>query len=223
MAHVCMTLVVWTGVDPLADEYGGISPYVYCLSNPVKYIDPNGKKVVVWYRNKQGEYCQFIFTGFHGKNYIVYPINQFVADFLQAYLYNVRNGGGDKMKEAVLNDKYKIYVDDAANLDEYKTFFSPGRQPTIYWESRKGLKNSYGGKQSPATRLEHEFDHAIDNINNSHNHRIRREEADAQYDNKEEKRVITGSERKTARANKEDIRYNHKGKTFDVSGSTKVY
>lgn len=216
-------LVVWTGVDPLADEYGGISPYVYCLSNPVKYIDPNGKKVVVWYRNKQGEYCQFIFTGFHGKNYIVYPINQFVADFLQAYLYNVRNGGGDKMKEAVLNDKYKIYVDDAANLDEYKTFFSPGRQPTIYWESRKGLKNSYGGKQSPATRLEHEFDHAIDNINNSHNHRIRREEADAQYDNKEEKRVITGSERKTARANKEDIRYNHKGKTFDVSGSTKVY
>ena len=216
-------LVVWTGVDPLADEYGGISPYVYCLSNPVKYIDPNGKKVVVWYRNKQGEYCQFIFTGFHGKNYIVYPRNQFVADFLQAYLYNVRNGGGDKMKEAVLNDKYKIYVDDAANLDEYKTFFSPGRQPTIYWESRKGLKNSYGGKQSPATRLEHEFDHAIDNINNSHNHRIRREEADAQYDNKEEKRVITGSERKTARANKEDIRYHHKGKTFDVSGSTKVY
>ena len=216
-------LVVWTGVDPLADEYGGISPYAHCLSNPVKYIDPNGKKVVVWYRNKQGEYCQFIFTGFHGKNYIVYPRNQFVADFLQAYLYNVRNGGGDKMKEAVLNDKYKIYVDDAANLDESKTFFSPGRQPTIYWESRKGLKNSYGGKQSPATRLEHEFDHAIDNINNSHNHRIRREEADAQYDNKEEKRVITGSERKTARANKEDIRYNHKGKTFDVSGSTKVY
>lgn len=216
-------LVVWTGVDPLADEYGGISPYAYCLSNPVKYIDPNGKKVVVWYRNKQGEYCQFIFTGFHGKNYIVYPRNQFVADFLQAYLYNVRNGGGDKMKEAVLNDKYKIYVDDAANLDESKTFFSPGRQPTIYWESRKVLKNSYGGKQSPATRLEHEFDHAIDNINNSHNHRIRREEADAQYDNKEEKRVITESERKTARANKEDIRYNHKGKTFDVSGSTKVY
>ena len=115
--------------------------------------------------------------------------------------------------------------EDSYNLikDEYKTFFSPGRQPTISWESRKGLKNSYGGKQSPATRMEHEFDHAIDNINNSHNHRIRREEADAQYDNKEEKRVITGSERKTARANKEDIRYNHKGKTFDVSGSTKVY
>ena len=38
-------LVVWTGVDPLADEYGGISPYVYCLSNPVNRIDPDGRKV----------------------------------------------------------------------------------------------------------------------------------------------------------------------------------
>ena len=38
-------LVVWTGVDPLADEYGGISPYVYCLSNPVNNIDTDGKKV----------------------------------------------------------------------------------------------------------------------------------------------------------------------------------
>ena len=38
-------LVVWTGVDPLADEYGGISPYVYCLSNPVNIMDPDGKKV----------------------------------------------------------------------------------------------------------------------------------------------------------------------------------
>ena len=39
-------LVVWTGVDPLADEYGGISPYVYCHNNPVNAIDPDGKKVI---------------------------------------------------------------------------------------------------------------------------------------------------------------------------------
>ena len=39
-------LVVWTGVDPLADECGGISPYVYCGDNPVNAIDPDGKKVI---------------------------------------------------------------------------------------------------------------------------------------------------------------------------------
>ena len=37
-------LVVWTGVDPLADECGGISPYVYCGDNPISYVDNNGMK-----------------------------------------------------------------------------------------------------------------------------------------------------------------------------------
>lgn len=91
-------------------------------------------------------------------------------------MYNVKNGGGEKMQEAVLNNEYSIYLDDAANYEEPETYFSSGRQPTIYWESRKGLKISHGGKQSPATRLEHEFDHAIDNSNNSLKHRIRQDQ-----------------------------------------------
>ena len=35
-------LVVWTGVDPLADEYGDVSPYVYCLNNPMRLVDYKG-------------------------------------------------------------------------------------------------------------------------------------------------------------------------------------
>lgn len=29
-------------IDPLAEKYYSISPYVYCAGNPVRYIDPNG-------------------------------------------------------------------------------------------------------------------------------------------------------------------------------------
>ena len=36
-------------------------------------------------------------------------------------------------------------------------------------------------------------------------------------------RTITGSERKTAKANKEAIRYDHYGETFDVSDPTKIH
>jgi RHS repeat-associated protein len=36
----------WDRVDPLAEKYYSISPYVYCVNNPIKYIDPNGAYVV---------------------------------------------------------------------------------------------------------------------------------------------------------------------------------
>lgn len=34
-------------VDPLCEKYYWISPYAYCLNNPVNAIDPDGKKVVI--------------------------------------------------------------------------------------------------------------------------------------------------------------------------------
>jgi len=34
---------IWISVDPLAEKYPNISSYVYCLNNPVKYVDPDGK------------------------------------------------------------------------------------------------------------------------------------------------------------------------------------
>ena len=33
----------WDRVDPLAHEYYSISPYVYCMNNPVKFVDPDGR------------------------------------------------------------------------------------------------------------------------------------------------------------------------------------
>jgi hypothetical protein len=32
-------------MDPLCEKYYSISPYAYCLNNPIKYVDPNGESV----------------------------------------------------------------------------------------------------------------------------------------------------------------------------------
>ena len=37
----------WLSVDPLADKYPYISPYAYCNWNPIKYVDPDGKRIIV--------------------------------------------------------------------------------------------------------------------------------------------------------------------------------
>jgi RHS repeat-associated protein len=37
-------LSIWLSPDPLSDKYPEISPYAYAAWNPVKYIDPDGRK-----------------------------------------------------------------------------------------------------------------------------------------------------------------------------------
>ena len=41
----------FTTIDPLAEKYPNISPYVYCNGNPVRYIDPDGRneKIYRWF------------------------------------------------------------------------------------------------------------------------------------------------------------------------------
>jgi RHS repeat-associated protein len=48
-------LPVWDRVDPLAEKYYGISPYVYCHDNPVNLIAPDGKKVVLFATKLPGD------------------------------------------------------------------------------------------------------------------------------------------------------------------------
>ncbi len=35
----------WTSPDPLAEKYYDWSPYVYCVGNPIKFVDPDGRHV----------------------------------------------------------------------------------------------------------------------------------------------------------------------------------
>lgn len=45
----------WTSVDPHAEKYYSISPYAYCMNNPVKYIDPDGRKITGFYIDNKGK------------------------------------------------------------------------------------------------------------------------------------------------------------------------
>ena len=46
---------LWYGVDPLAEKYPSVGGYVYCMENPTKLIDPNGKETHVAL-NEDGTY-----------------------------------------------------------------------------------------------------------------------------------------------------------------------
>lgn len=85
---------------------------------------------------------------------------------------------------------------------------------TINWDPRSGLAVSDGsGNQSAAMGLAHEIDHKVGGLKNP-------KDTGDDYDNTEEKRVITGSETKIAKELGEPTRTDHRGAAVELSSST---
>ncbi len=45
--HYHSALSIWLSVDPMSDKYPGVSPYVYCANNPIRLVDPDGRRIIV--------------------------------------------------------------------------------------------------------------------------------------------------------------------------------
>ena len=120
-------LVVWTGVDPLADEYGGISPYVYCGDNPVNAIDPDGKKVIPIRFIGSGEVTYYRSPLQFQKAMIAFGKTSFgrqiLADFTpkDKYIYGVRGNG----KYA----DYNLVIEEIDYIDNMKQFLHFNKNP----------------------------------------------------------------------------------------------
>ena len=65
----------WGTPDPLAEKYKSLSPYNYCLNNPVKFVDPDGRKPRI-YIETQGVGHVFVTIG-KGENTIVYTYGRY--------------------------------------------------------------------------------------------------------------------------------------------------
>ena len=58
-------LSLWLSVDPMADKYPSLSPYNYCAWNPMKLVDPDGRKIFAANAETQKYIAQYI-TDFFG-------------------------------------------------------------------------------------------------------------------------------------------------------------
>jgi RHS repeat-associated protein len=187
----------FTTVDPLAEKYYSISPYAYCANNPVKFVDIDGKKL-----------------------YFAPGVSkEFKKQFAATVKYMNSKGTGGILKK--INDSSKkVYIKE----ENGKSSFDPNTN-TIKWDPDLGVITTNGTILSPATVLNHEADHANQNITNPEKQKTDENTPDANYSNKEEKRVIEGTEQTTARKHGEIedgevTRTNHSGVYYETKNPT---
>lgn len=205
-------------VDPLSEKYYGMSPYSYCGGSPVRYVDPDGKYINIVYSSGGSDRC----FRYYGQNDGI-PDNDFVHAVIDMYKYNKTNweasayDGLCPSTTLVESKTLGLYVyHNMRGLSQYDRM--NGGIPYITIDPYAGMKTETGVVLSPATIFAHEADHAIDDLTDNASHYYRKDTRDDNYDNAEEKRVITGSEQKVAKANGElstatTSRFSHNGTT----------
>lgn len=196
----------WLSPDPLAAKYPQVSPYVYCLNNPIIFIDPDGR----------------IVKPAPGSN------KAFIDNYNAASNLLISKGVGGSFNQLVSSSDVYYIQEDA------KSYYNAATM-TISWNPSSALEVNDKVVLSPTGIFGHEIEHAK-NHDDARKAWMNGEEnafydwvagtqngTSANYKSKEEENVITGAEQRIAKAlgsigENETTRNSYIGKTVRVEG-----
>ena len=98
-------LSIWLSVDPMADKYPSLSPYVYCANNPIKLVDPNGEE---WYVNQDG----YIKEGDNKDDHTLYAVKGKENTFGDRLTYQRGDRKGQDISMPIDDDVMKSFNTD---------------------------------------------------------------------------------------------------------------
>ncbi|MDY3525979.1 type IV secretion protein Rhs [Riemerella anatipestifer] len=209
---------IWLNVDPLAEKYPFTSPYTYTNNNPIMFVDPDGKDIIIWYLASDGKMRTYDYK--YGKNYT--GKNKYLIAFHKAANALIKSGASENLK-ALEENSTKVWISDKNYSDDIGPNFNPENM-IISWKPNKGLRTTNGKELTPTAILDHELDHARQYVENPDKYLLNvLKKTGDDYDNAEEMRVIQGSEQSTAKKlglikNKENTRKDHRGTIYNTAG-----
>ena len=150
--------------DPLAAKYPHLSPYIYCANNPLKFIDPNGREIWIYYDDDEGKRQSMLYSA----NMKYEGSNAFVSASVN-YLNSVYSNGGAGVMDVLIgsNNSFNMLnqtpTDKNGNpLDALKFSEASGGGGDIYAGM---LTNSKYSDFSKVEGVSHELFHGLQHEN----------------------------------------------------------
>jgi RHS repeat-associated protein len=126
----------WMNLDPHADTYMSLSPYSSFANNPLSFVDPDGKDILFWQKNKEGEWEQVEYSKLSKdaqKAVEAFAKTETGFDFLKDFANK-----GDKIGEVEFGEDGK-FVKHELSLGEYSKYY--GTQGASGTKNKKGDGN----------------------------------------------------------------------------------
>ena len=240
------TLGRWMNVDPLAEKYPSISSFAYVANNPIYYIDPDGRKIIIHYQvdgeNRTHNYKYG--SSYDGDNkYLneVYSALNYIIENDADFKNVIKTLAGDEIGDVNLFSNIKEtnkLIDHPRGASYFDSEGLNTGGADIIWDSRKGVEftNIKGlwsfitgkgyteeGFVSPAEVLLHELGHAKNFLKDSDQYMKDHDQHFSGFTNKEEYNVIRFIENPASRKlGRKVIRKGHYGSFYNTVSPTSI-
>ena len=150
----------WLSPDPLAEKYYGHSPYLFCAANPMRYVDPEGRAIVIR-DNQNNSLSEFEWREIDG-NWGFYDENDAIYSGKDPYIYSasmalstlMMGKEGAAMIKEIVGRSERVLI--GMNRDGSNDYYPSSK--TIAWNPEKSLIGA------SFLSLGHEMAHALDDL-----------------------------------------------------------
>lgn len=148
----------WPTQDRFAEKYYSVSPYAFCLNNPIRLIDPNGQEVWIYYQDDDGNETKMSYTA----NMVYKGSNSFVSNMVDN-LNAVYDNGGNKMLDLLIGSEnaYNVLNEDPIEEGAGGAFRRNMEGGGTIFAGRIGAISNYGSVETTAHEFMHGAQHEL--------------------------------------------------------------